>query len=68
MTTLTPPATQRPADVATTSVAAQPLGDPSFAPRPTPRTVAMRTFIPLQLWRFVVINLRMLRMIFLSHG
>lgn len=38
-----------------------------FVPRPTRRTVAMRTFIPWQLWRFVVINLRMFRMIAKSH-
>jgi hypothetical protein len=39
-----------------------------FAPVPTPHTRAMRTFLPVQLWRFVVINVRMLRMIAKSHG
>jgi hypothetical protein len=39
-----------------------------FAPRPTAMTVALRTFIPWQLFRFVVINVRMLRMISKSHG
>lgn len=38
-----------------------------FAPVPTARTRAMRTFIPWQLLRFVVINLKMLRMIGKSH-
>jgi hypothetical protein len=38
-----------------------------FALAPTARTRAMRTFIPWQLWRFMVINVRMLRMIAKSH-
>lgn len=42
--------------------------DPSFyATRPTRTTVFLRTFIPWQLWRFVEINLRMLRIIGISH-
>lgn len=37
------------------------------APRPTPRTVRRRTSLPLQAWRFVVVNLRMIAMIRRSH-
>ncbi len=38
-----------------------------LALRPTPRTLAMRGSILWQLWRFVVINLRMTVMIWKSH-
>ena len=34
---------------------------------PTPRTQWMRTFFPAQLFRFLLINVRMMRMILLSH-
>ncbi len=44
-----------------------PAEDTRFVPTPTPRTVAMRTFVPWQMWRFIVINLRMFRMIAKSH-
>lgn len=44
-----------------------PYSAASFIPVPTARTRALRTFVPWQLWRFVVINLRMLRMIAKSH-
>lgn len=44
-----------------------PYSAESFIPVPTARTRALRTFIPWQLWRFAVINLRMLRMIAKSH-
>lgn len=37
------------------------------AMKPTPWVLFWRTFLPYQLWRFVVINLRMLVMIFKSH-
>lgn len=40
----------------------------SIAPRPTRRTIAMRTFLPVQAWRFVRVNLRMIRMIRRSHA
>ncbi len=45
---------------------------PASAPPPhvataTKRTLFLRTFIPWQLWRFVVINLRMIGIIFSSH-
>ena len=35
---------------------------------PTPLTVFMRTFVPWQMLRFAVINLKMLRLIRRSHG
>ena len=34
-----------------------------YASRPTPLTAFLRTFLPWQLVRFAVINLRMLRML-----
>jgi hypothetical protein len=37
---------------------------PEHVTIPTRRTVWLRTFLPWQLWRFVRINLRMLRVIF----
>ena len=37
------------------------------APLPTERTLLLRSNIPFQLWRFAVINLRMLRMIRKGH-
>ena len=39
-----------------------------YATKPTHTTVFMRTFLPWQLWRFAVINLKMIAMIRLSHG
>ncbi len=36
-------------------------------PTPTATTLWMRGFLPWQLWRFVWLNLKMLRMISLSH-
>jgi hypothetical protein len=39
-----------------------------YATRPTARVLFLRTFLPWQLWRFVVINLKMLRIIARSHG
>lgn len=44
-----------------------PFSNAFFALIPTERTKAMRTFIPWQIWRFLVINLRMLRIISISH-
>lgn len=38
-----------------------------FAPQPTERTKLLRTFVPLQFIRFVVINLKMIKMISISH-
>ena len=37
------------------------------APMPTTRTLRRRSSIPLQLWRFARINLRMLRMVRKAH-
>ena len=39
-----------------------------FAPRPTRWTLFLRTFLPWQIVRFVVINLKMLRVIRISHA
>jgi len=39
----------------------------SYAPRPTRWTLFMRTFWPWQLWRFAVINLKMIGIIRRSH-
>lgn len=40
----------------------------SLAPRPTPWTLFLRSFLPWQFVRFMVINLRMTVMIVKSHG
>jgi hypothetical protein len=40
----------------------------SDAPLPTPMTKAMRTFLPWQILRFIVINVKMLRMIRMPHN
>ncbi len=53
-----------------------PASAPSTAPAratpdaalPTLATVFMRTFVPWQMVRFAVINLKMLRLILRSHG
>lgn len=39
-----------------------------FVTKPTAFTQFMRTFIPWQLLRFIVFNLKMIRMIGLSHA
>ncbi len=39
----------------------------SSAPVPTPMTRRLRTFVPWQLVRFVVINVRMLRLLWRGH-
>lgn len=38
------------------------------APRPTPTTLFLRSFLPWQMLRFAVINVRMIFMILKSHG
>lgn len=38
-----------------------------YATTPTRFTVFLRTFLPWQLWRFAMINLKMLRIIGKSH-
>ncbi|MDO9182643.1 MAG: hypothetical protein Q7U04_09555 [Bacteriovorax sp.] len=35
--------------------------------RPNKSTVFMRSFIPWQIYRFIVINIKMLKMMFKSH-
>lgn len=37
------------------------------APQPTRGTLFWRTFLPWQLWRFIAINLQMIRMMRLEH-
>jgi hypothetical protein len=46
-----------------------PYLDPAFssATRPSRLTVRLRTFLPWQLVRFVVINLKMLRILWRNH-
>jgi hypothetical protein len=51
--------------------ATQPPAAPPRAPDaalPTRGTVFMRTFLPWQMLRFAVINLKMVRLILRSHG
>jgi hypothetical protein len=38
------------------------------APRPTPMTLFLRSFLPWQILRFIIINFRMMIMISKSHG
>ncbi len=38
-----------------------------FATRPTALTRFMRTFLPWQMFRFLVLNLKMIRIIRMSH-
>jgi hypothetical protein len=38
-----------------------------YVTKPTRWTLFMRTFLPFQLWRFVVINLKMVGIIRRSH-
>ncbi|MCB0377862.1 MAG: hypothetical protein KDD33_05155 [Bdellovibrionales bacterium] len=38
------------------------------APKPTPWTLFLRYFLPWQIFRFVIINIRMTFMILKSHG
>jgi hypothetical protein len=44
------------------------LSEHFFATKPTRFTVFLRTFLPWQMVRFAVINLKMLRIIRRSHG
>jgi hypothetical protein len=43
------------------------LRESFYATKPTRFTVFMRTCLPWQLWRFAMINLKMVRIIFRSH-
>lgn len=45
-----------------------PYEEEYFAMVPTPGTKRMRTFLPFQLWRFLVMNWKMIKMIRKSHG
>jgi hypothetical protein len=38
-----------------------------YVTKPTRLTLFMRTFLPFQIWRFVVINLKMIGIIRRSH-
>ncbi len=38
------------------------------AMKPTGWVLFWRTFMPYQLWRFVIVNIRMMVMIWKSHG
>ena len=38
-----------------------------FATQPTALTRFLRTFVPWQIWRFIAINLKMVRVIRKSH-
>ena len=40
------------------------FADLSGAPRPIEKTLKMRKSIPMQLWRFINLNIRMVAMIF----
>ncbi len=39
-----------------------------YATKPTRATLFWRTFLPWQMWRFAVINLKMLTILRRSHG
>lgn len=43
-------------------------GPVAYATVPTPLTRFWRTFVPYQLLRFLIINVKMLRLIFKSHA
>ena len=40
----------------------------AYATKPTQSTVFMRTFLPWQIWRFAMINLKMIGIIRRSHA
>jgi hypothetical protein len=46
----------------------EPGGQARFATQPTGFTRFMRVFFPYQLWRFLVINLKMMRVIRRGHS
>lgn len=50
------------------SITRRPSEAMKHAMKPTPFVLFLRTFFVFQLWRFVVVNLRMLTMIWKSHG
>jgi hypothetical protein len=38
------------------------------APSPTPRTLRRRSSLPLQIWRFGLLNIKILRMVLKGHS
>lgn len=44
-----------------------PFSDEAYATIPTIGTRKLRRFLPLQMWRFVVVNIKIMRMIMRSH-
>lgn len=40
----------------------------AIAPLPTARTLRRRSSLPLQLWRFALLNLKILRMVLKGHS
>ena len=42
--------------------------DEAFAPMPTKTTIFWRRFIPWQAWRFIVLNLKILRIVAGGHS
>lgn len=40
----------------------------SAVTKPTRMTLFLRTFVPYQIWRFLMLNLRMIRIIHRSHA
>ena len=44
------------------------LGPSFYATKPTRGTLFLRTFLPWQIWRFLVINLKMVTIIGRSHS
>lgn len=56
-----PPA--KPAQAANASSAKVTAGTAPYVTRPTRWTIFLRTFVPWQLWRFVRINAKMIRII-----
>ncbi|MGB8267168.1 MAG: hypothetical protein WCE44_12625 [Candidatus Velthaea sp.] len=45
----------------------RPQNEGSYVPLPTPHTKALRTFLPWQIYRFILINVKMFEMITKSH-
>lgn len=50
------------------SAGPRPYGSAFYPPHPTAFTRFMRTFLPWQIWRFIWINLKMIRIIRRGHG
>ena len=55
-------------DSGVTTMANLPTSRPDwYAAKPTRFTLFLRTFLPYQVWRFLRINLKMFRIIAMSH-